>query len=142
MVTYTKLMSRLEDMAASKAGGSENASDRETAGVVTVGTSLSKNVSAHFPHVDIISIESLCQNPIVHIAVGVHEKKHILASRFPLLDLQRQMIYKDGSRAAIVSDAAEVSSVLVVYRLTTLLLAPLRCFGITWEICTDYSCRH
>jgi hypothetical protein len=47
------------------------------------------------------------------------------------------MFDKDGSGASIVTDAAEVPSMLVVDRPSSLLLTPLGGFGVAWEICTD-----
>jgi hypothetical protein len=88
VITNSKLVPRLEDMAAGKARGSKDAGDWEAAGVVAIGALRSEDFSAHLLHVDIVCIESLRHNAVVHITVGVNEKEDILTSCFPLLDLQ------------------------------------------------------
>ena len=75
-------------MAAGETRGGEDAGNREAAGEVTVGTLFSKDLSADFSHIDVVCIEGLGQYAVVHVTVGVDEKKDVFTGSFPLLYLE------------------------------------------------------
>jgi hypothetical protein len=88
VVTNSKVVARLKNMATCKTRGCKDACYGEAARVMAVWAFPAKNLPADFSHINVICVESFSKDAVIHIAVGVYKEEDVLSSCLPLLYLQ------------------------------------------------------